>query len=72
MVNIEKNGCINIDLPIGQDFMYHGKILTVVEHPEEAGCAGCFFIDKPCLFSNIQCTKDLRVDKKNVIFKEVD
>ena len=65
---------IAIDIPIGQKLKYFGKVLTPVERPEEIGCTGCFLIDKLCITSNmhILCTNELREDKKNVIFKEVD
>lgn len=79
MTEIEKGffiekGLISIDLPIGQKLKYCGKVLTPVETTEKTGCTGCFLIDKLCVSSNmhILCTNELREDKKNVIFKEVD
>lgn len=72
-IEIEK-GLISIDLPIGQKLKYCGKVLTPVEQPHGVGCAGCFLIYQLCISTDIHilCTKELREDKKNVIFKEVD
>ena len=60
------------DRPIGSSFAYDGDVYEVVESSDDT-CKGCSFEDneKLCNECPFYCTEECRLDKKNVIFKQI-
>lgn len=60
------------EVPIGSRFTYNGNAYEVVESSDDT-CKDCSFEDneKLCSECPFYCTKEFRLDKKNVIFKSV-
>lgn len=61
---------------IGETFEFEGKTYKVVESLFDT-CTNCAFADKPCYLYILNkiiggCSNEVRKDKKNIIFKEVN
>ena len=48
-----------------------GEKITIEAVEQKNSCKGCFFYKGYCAFSTIKCSKFIRSDRKDVIFKEV-
>lgn len=59
------------EVPIGLRFAYNGTAYKVVESSDDT-CKGCSLEhdEKSCNECPFYCTKEFRLDRKNVIFKE--
>lgn len=57
-----------MEIEIGKIFEFEGKTLQAIE-TEDMCCTECYF--KYCECCDIHCIPSKRVDKKNVIFKEI-
>lgn len=61
------------EVPIGSRFTYNGTTYEVVESSDDTTCEGCYLQhdEKLCVECPFYCTKEYRLDGKNVIFKSV-
>lgn len=74
MYNITK-----VEIPVGTRLVINKKTVECVKR-DKLDCEGCIFshLGYTCDVSNINgtltilCTKETRIDKNNVIFKEVE
>ena len=57
-----------MEIKVNEIFEFEGTTLQAVE-TEDMTCKECFF--NYCEHCDIQCLQSERVDKKNVIFKEI-
>lgn len=60
---------------IGETFEFEGKAYKTVQSPFD-NCTNCAFVDRPCYSYILNkiiggCSKEVRKDKKNIIFKEI-
>ena len=61
------------EVPIGAGFAYNGTTYEVVESSDDGTCKGCSlrYDEQLCTECPFYCTKEHRLDGKNVIFKSL-